>query len=58
MSTVQTFGWVLPNELKNQCRQCHWLLIERSLAACEFDKQEFPRAVHCQKFEGMKDGDV
>ena len=54
MSTVQTYGWVLPNELKNQCRKCHWVLIQRSLAACEFDKQEFPRAIHCLKFEETK----
>lgn len=55
MPKIMTQGWYSERDLTNQCANCYWVLIEHSLACCEFDKPCFPLAVHCEKFS--KDGE-
>ena len=50
-SVQQTFGYVAIRDLTNQCgKPCHWVLIERGMACCEFDRSQFPHAQTCERF--------
>jgi len=57
MPQIMTQGWVSQRDLTNQCDTCHWVLRQHKLGCCEFDRPEFPRAVHCPKFQDDKEGD-
>lgn len=60
MPTVQTFGWCSTRDLTNQCgTPCHWVLVEHSMACCEFDREGFPHAQQCERFsQEANDGEL
>ena len=52
---MNALGWYSLRDITNQCSECFWLLTEHKMACCEFDRQEFPKANHCSKFQKDKD---
>jgi hypothetical protein len=46
----QTDGWTLIHDLRNQCAQCYWVLIQHQMGCCEFDRAGFPSATNCAGF--------
>jgi hypothetical protein len=46
-----TAGWESMYDVKNQCGICKHAIVERKMAACEYNKQGFPAAHNCPIFK-------
>jgi hypothetical protein len=40
-------GWLLINDVKDQCSDCKHVVIEQKMAACGFERREFGNAHNC-----------
>jgi hypothetical protein len=49
--TVQTEGWFLIYDIKDQCAICKHVVVDKRMACCDYNKQSFPAAHNCALFK-------
>ena len=45
-----TGGWIISNDVKGQCERCVHVVVERKMAACDYNRKDFGDAHNCPLF--------
>jgi len=46
----ETGGWIIHYDVKGQCGRCEHVVVDRKMAACDYNRKDFGNAHNCPLF--------